>query len=81
MEAEEAEDEARAAEVEVETLRGSFSGSIAGDTTADGDLEELERERVRDRTTRWAAAHPGGGLEGGAHGGGPMARASGGGGV
>jgi hypothetical protein len=60
----------RAAEVEVETLRGSLSGSIAGDTTADGDLEELERERAWERTAQWAAAHPGGGdLEAGTPGG------------
>ena len=67
-------------EVEVETLRGSLNGSIAGDTTADGDLEELERERARERTARWAAAHPGGGgLDCGAPGDGPEARAPGGG--
>ena len=65
MEAEEAADAARVAEAEVETLRGSLSGSIAGDTTTNGDLEELERERARERTARWAAAHPGGGGHGG----------------
>jgi hypothetical protein len=82
VEAAEAEDAARAAEVEVETLRGSLSGSIAGDTTADGDLEGLARERARQRTARWAAAHPhGGGPEAGAPGGGPGGRAPGGGGV
>jgi hypothetical protein len=72
VEAAEAEDAARAAEVEVETLRGSLSGSIAGDTTADGDLEGLARERAWQRTARWAVAHP--------HGGGPGGRAPGGGG-
>ena len=48
VEAEEAEDAARAVDDEVETLRGSLSGSIAGDTTAGGDLEELEREMARE---------------------------------
>jgi hypothetical protein len=82
VEAAEAEDAARAAEVEVETLRGSLSGSITGDTTADGDLEGLARERARQRTARWAAAHPhGGGPEAGAPDGGPGGRAPGGGGV
>ncbi|XP_040384195.1 uncharacterized protein LOC121055551 [Oryza brachyantha] len=60
-EAEEAEDAARAAEAEVETLRSSINGSIVGDITADRDLEELARGRVRERTIRWAAAHPHGG--------------------
>jgi hypothetical protein len=57
-EAEEAEDAARAAEVEVDTLRSSINGSIAGDITADRELEELARGRARERAERWAAAHP-----------------------
>jgi hypothetical protein len=68
-EAEAAEDVARAAEVEVETLRSSINGSIAGDITADRELEELARSRARERAERWAAAH----LHGG--GGGPRDRA------
>uniref|UniRef100_J3MXN9 Uncharacterized protein n=1 Tax=Oryza brachyantha TaxID=4533 RepID=J3MXN9_ORYBR len=66
-EAEEAEDAARAAEAEVETLRSSINGSIVGDITADRDLEELARGRVRERTIRWAAAHPHGGGGPGEH--------------
>jgi len=69
-------------EVEVETLRGSLNGSIAGDTTTDGDLEGLTSERAWKRTARWAVAHThGDGLEVGAPNGGPMARAPGGGGL
>nr|ABB47017.1 hypothetical protein LOC_Os10g12780 [Oryza sativa Japonica Group] len=68
-EAEAVEDEARAAEVEIETLRSSINGSIAGDITTDNELEELARGRARERAERWAAAH----LHGG--GGGPRDRA------
>ena len=50
VEAEEVKDAAHAAEVKVDTLHGSLSGSITGDTTADGDLEELERERAWEQT-------------------------------
>ena len=51
-----AEDAAPAAAAEVETLRSSINGSIAGDITADGDLEVLARERAWEWMAQWAEA-------------------------